>query len=113
MKSLYDVCWFPHCSSICSHNKYETKKDEKNENIYLHIKYISERYYRGEKNSTLQERFGKHLTITKGGVKIGLKDVDDYGSDPDTDALAEDSDLDVSTCMYAHMIEISPSPEIT
>ena len=47
---------------------------------------------------TVQERFGKELTITKGGVKVGLKDVDDYGSDPDTDALADDSDLDISTC---------------
>ena len=33
----------------------------------------------------------------KGGKKIGLKDIADYGSNPDTDDLADDSDLDTST----------------
>ena len=50
-----------------------------------------------------QEKFGKEVTITKGGVKVGLKNVDDFESDADTDDLAEDSDLDVSTCEAAFL----------
>lgn len=33
-------------------------------------------------------------------MKVGLKDVDDFLSDADTDDLAYDSDLDVSTCKF-------------
>ena len=42
--------------------------------------------------------FGDQIEITRGGDKIGLKHIDDYGSDVDTDDLANDSDLDTSTC---------------
>ena len=45
-----------------------------------------------------QEMFGDQIEITRGGDKIGLKHIDDYGSDVDTDDLANDSDLDTSTC---------------
>ncbi|KAI0222505.1 hypothetical protein LSAT2_026249 [Lamellibrachia satsuma] len=45
----------------------------------------------------LKEMFGDQIEITRGGDKIGLKHIDDYGSDVDTDDLANDSDLDTST----------------
>ena len=32
--------------------------------------------------------------------QVGLKSLADYGSDADTDDLANDSDLDTSTCKY-------------
>ena len=35
----------------------------------------------------------------KGGKKVGLKHIDQY-SDANTDDLANDSDLDTSTCKY-------------
>ena len=41
--------------------------------------------------------FGDQIEITRGGQKVGLKHIDDYGSDVDTDDLANDSDLDTST----------------
>ena len=31
-------------------------------------------------------------------IQVGLKGLDDYGSDVNTDDLAGDSDLDTSTC---------------
>ena len=42
--------------------------------------------------------FGDQIEITRDGQKVGLKHIDDYGSDVDTDDLANDSDLDTSTC---------------
>ena len=45
--------------------------------------------------------FGEEIRIEKGGKKVGLKDLDAY-SDANTDDLADDSDLDTSTCMQAH-----------
>ena len=40
--------------------------------------------------------FGDEIRIEKGGKKVGLKGLDAY-SDANTDDLADDSDLDVST----------------
>lgn len=45
-----------------------------------------------------QEKFGDDIDITEGKKKIGTKNMDDYGSDANTDDMANDSDLDVSTC---------------
>lgn len=44
-----------------------------------------------------QEVFGDDLRIVKDGKTVGLKAVDDYASDANTDDLADDSDLDTST----------------
>ena len=45
----------------------------------------------------LQEKFGDEIRITKGGKKVGLKPLDAF-SGHNTDELANDSDLDISTC---------------
>ncbi|CAG2254687.1 unnamed protein product [Mytilus edulis] len=45
----------------------------------------------------LKEKFGDDIDITEGKKKIGTKNMDDYGSDANTDDMANDSDLDVST----------------
>ncbi|XP_067932252.1 myosin-2 heavy chain-like [Watersipora subatra] len=45
----------------------------------------------------LKAKFGDSIEITKGGQRVGLKNLADYGSDADTDDLANDSDLDTST----------------
>jgi hypothetical protein len=45
-----------------------------------------------------QERFGKDIDIVDRGKKIGMKTLADYGSDVNTDDLANDSDFDVTTC---------------
>lgn len=50
-----------------------------------------------------QEKFGDDIDITTGKKKIGTKNMDDYGSDANTDDMANDSDLDVSTCMLLRM----------
>lgn len=44
----------------------------------------------------LKERFGDDIDIMAGKKKIGTKGIDEY-SNPDTDKLAEDSDLDIDT----------------
>lgn len=47
----------------------------------------------------LQEKFGDDIQITDDkGKKIGTKGIHEYGSEFDTDDLADDSDLDVDTC---------------
>ena len=38
--------------------------------------------------------------MERDGVKIGLKRATDFASDADTDDMADDSDLDVSTRTY-------------
>ena len=38
------------------------------------------------------------MIITKGGKKVGLKGIDQYSDGANTDDLADDSDLDTSTC---------------
>ena len=53
--------------------------------------------------SDSQEKFGKEIEITDKEKKIGTKRLSEYGSDVDTDDLAEDSDLDVSTRELALM----------
>ena len=47
--------------------------------------------------------FGDQIEITRDGQKVGLKHIDDYGSDVDTDDLANDSDLDTSTCKSMYL----------
>jgi len=47
-----------------------------------------------------QEKFGNDIEMFDGKKKIATKHMDDYGSDANTDDMANDSDLDVSTCMY-------------
>ena len=46
----------------------------------------------------LQDKFGDNIQIERDGVKIGLKKLEDFASDADTDDMADDSDLDISTC---------------
>lgn len=41
-------------------------------------------------------------------LQVGLKAMDDYGSDANTDDLAGDSDLDTSTCEYSYHILLVP-----
>ena len=47
--------------------------------------------------AVFQEKFGDDIQIERDGVKIGLKKAEDFASDADTDDMADDSDLDVST----------------
>ena len=47
--------------------------------------------------AVVQEKFGDDIQIERDGVKIGLKKAEDFASDADTDDMADDSDLDVST----------------
>lgn len=48
----------------------------------------------------LKEKFGEHIEISEKGKKIPTRRASDYGSDVDTDDLADDSDLDVTTCKF-------------
>ena len=51
-----------------------------------------------------QEKFGNDIDLFDGKKKIATKHMDDYGSDANTDDMANDSDLDVSTCMYTILL---------
>jgi hypothetical protein len=44
------------------------------------------------------------IDLFDGEKKIATKHMDDYGSDANTDDMANDSDLDVSTCMYTILL---------
>lgn len=46
----------------------------------------------------LKEKFGNDVSITEGGKVIATRRASDYGSDANTDDLADDEELDVSTC---------------
>ena len=45
----------------------------------------------------IKEKFGNDIDLFDGKKKIATKHMDDYGSDANTDDMANDSDLDVST----------------
>ncbi|KAL3311042.1 hypothetical protein Ciccas_010384 [Cichlidogyrus casuarinus] len=49
----------------------------------------------------LMEKFGQDLEVTSLGRKIGTKNIADYGSDVDSDALADDPDLDLDSCQFS------------
>lgn len=46
----------------------------------------------------MQDKFGSDIEIVDERGKIGTRHLSEYESDVDTDHLAEDSDLDTSTC---------------
>lgn len=45
----------------------------------------------------IKEKFGKNVQVKKGGKTVGLKRIEDYGKEQNSDDLANDSDLDTST----------------
>ena len=47
-----------------------------------------------------QKMFGNDLIITDGGQPVGTKHIDDYGSDISESDIANDPDLDISTCKW-------------
>lgn len=49
-------------------------------------------------NITFQEKFGADIQIVDNKKTVPTKRYSEYGSSVDTDDLANDSDLDVSTC---------------
>ena len=49
-----------------------------------------------------QAKFGDEINIMKGGKRVGLKNVEDC-TGANTDDLADDSDLDTSTCKYCSL----------
>jgi len=49
-----------------------------------------------------QEKFGEDVSIFTGKKKIGTKGIDEYGSNPNSSDLANDSDLDVDTRKYTY-----------
>jgi len=46
----------------------------------------------------LKEKFGNDIQITDGGKVIPIRRASEFGSDADTDDLADAEDLDISTC---------------
>ncbi|XP_041349516.1 uncharacterized protein LOC121368836 [Gigantopelta aegis] len=52
----------------------------------------------------LQERFG--IRVVDKGKKIGTKRLEDYGSNADTDELANDSDLDITTLKGTRRVNV-------
>lgn len=48
----------------------------------------------------LKEKFGADIAITDNDKIIPTKRASEYGSDANTDDLADDEDLDVSTCKH-------------
>ncbi|XP_050412857.2 uncharacterized protein LOC126827500 isoform X2 [Patella vulgata] len=54
----------------------------------------------------LKEMFGDDLVITDEHGKIGTKRLAEYGSDVDDDALAADSDLDISTLTGTRRVNV-------
>ena len=60
-------------------------------------------------NNFLQEKFGEDIEIVDDKQKVGTKRLSQYGSEVDTDDLADDSDLDVSTCELYNLDYFSAS----
>ncbi|GFO17404.1 hypothetical protein PoB_004390900, partial [Plakobranchus ocellatus] len=54
----------------------------------------------------IQEKFGSDIEIFDENVKVGTKRLSQYGSDVDTDDLADDSDLDVSTLKGTRRVNV-------
>ncbi|XP_064632370.1 uncharacterized protein LOC135490795 isoform X2 [Lineus longissimus] len=54
----------------------------------------------------LMEKFGKDIDIVDRGKKIGMKTLADYGSDVNTDDLANDSDFDVTTLRGTRKVNV-------
>lgn len=48
----------------------------------------------------LKQKFGDDIAITDAHGRIATRRASEYGSNPDTDDLADDSDLDVTTCKF-------------
>jgi hypothetical protein len=46
----------------------------------------------------LKEKFGADISITDNDRIIPTKRASEYGSDANTDDLADDEDLDITTC---------------
>lgn len=54
----------------------------------------------------LKEKFGAFVKITSSGEKVATKKIEDYPSDVDTDDLADDSDLDVTTLSGVRRVNV-------
>ncbi|XP_070192116.1 uncharacterized protein [Littorina saxatilis] len=54
----------------------------------------------------LKEKFGKDIEITDNKTKVGTKRLSEYGSSVDTDDLADDSDLDISTLKGTRRVNV-------
>lgn len=54
----------------------------------------------------LKEKFGSSVKITSSGKKVATKRIDEYPSDVDTDGLADDSDLDVTTLSGVRRVNV-------